>query len=198
MCLLTEAIRVEKKELVNLEYHQARFDKARRDLLGIGGHIKLADAIKLPDDITDEVYKCRIVYSDKIHSVDFNLYDKRLPATMKLVYDDEIDYSFKYENRDRLNTLLKESMADEILIVKNGMITDTSRSNVILKRRSELITPTSFLLDGTMRRFLLDKKMIYEENISVDDLFLFDKLYLINAMLDIDNQPGIPVHQIKR
>ena len=198
MCLLTEAIRVEKKELVNLKYHQARFDKARRDLLGIGGHIKLADAIKLPDDITDEVYKCRIVYSDKIHSVDFNLYDKRLPATMKLVYDDEIDYSFKYENRDRLNTLLKESMADEILIVKNGMITDTSRSNVILKRRSELITPTSFLLDGTMRRFLLDKKMIYEENISVDDLFLFDKLYLINAMLDIDIQPGIPVHQIKR
>lgn len=196
MCLLTEAIRIEKRKLFNLEYHQARFDKARLELLGLNERIKLSEAIKLPDDITDEVYKCKIIYSSKIHSIEFILYNKKLPKTIRLVHDNEIDYSYKYENRDRLKELLQNSGANEILIVKNGMITDTSRSNIVLKRKDLFITPASFLLDGTMRRFMLDKKMIQEEIITVSELHQCEKLYLINAMLDIDNQPGFPVQQI--
>jgi len=197
MCLLTEAIKVENKQLCNLEYHQARFDKARKELLGLEEKIYLAEVIKLPSDINSSVYKCKIVYSNQIHSIDFLLYDKRLPKTIKLAYDDKIDYSFKYENRDRLKNLVKVSGADEVVIVKNGMITDTSRSNIVVNKGNKYVTPTTFLLEGTMRKKMLDQNLIHEEVISVESFFTFENIFLINAMLDLENQHGFPIREIK-
>jgi 4-amino-4-deoxychorismate lyase len=198
MCLLTEAIKVENKKLNNLEYHQARVDKARRELLGLPDKIVLSEVISIPENIDESIYKCRIVYSNSIHLVEFTRYDKRLPKTMKLVYKDEIDYSFKYENRRQFKLLLDASAADEIVIVKNGLITDTSRSNIVLSNGEKFVTPKSYLLEGTKRKELLEKEIITEEEISIDGLNSYHKLFLINAMLDLNNQPGFPVKEIIR
>ena len=198
MCLLTEAIRVENKKVCNLEYHQARFDLTREKLFGLKERIILADAIQLPGDINNSSYKCKIVYSEQIHSVDFVLYEKRLPKTIRLVYDDMIDYSFKYEDRERLKNLVESSGADEVVIVKNGKITDTSRSNIVLKKGNKYITPTTYLLNGTMRKKMLVENQIYEEDVSVESLFTYEKLFLINAMLNLENQPGFPISEIKK
>ena len=181
-----------------MEYHQARFDNARNKLLGLHDSIRLEEALKIPDSIDDSIHKCRIVYSEKINSMEFTKYDKRLPNSIKLIYDDEIDYSFKYEKRERLKYLVESSGADEIVIVKNGMITDTSRSNIVLSDGNSFVTPATFLLEGTKRKELLDRKIIGEEKISVENLFLYKKLFLINAMLDLENQSGFPIIEIIR
>jgi 4-amino-4-deoxychorismate lyase len=198
MCLLTEAIRVENKKLCNLEYHQARLDKARRELLGLSDKLILADEICIPDDISDATYKCKIIYSCYLDSVEFTLYNKRLPKSIRLVNKDDINYSFKYENREIFNALLNNSGSDEVLIVRNGMITDTSRSNVVLSRGNYFVTPSTFLLEGTMRKNMLARNLILEEEISAEKLFSFERIFLINAMLDLDNQPGLPVCEIRR
>lgn len=198
MCLLTESIRVENRKLCNIKYHQRRFEKARRELLGLNDGLQLSEAIKIPNDISSATYKCRIVYKEKIESVEFTLYDKRLPNTIKLVTDDQIDYTYKYNNRERLKSLVENSNADEIVIVKNGFVTDTSRSNIVLSKGSRFVTPTTFLLEGTMRNFLLEEKIIVEEEVKAENLFEYDYLYLINAMLDLNNQPGFPVSKIER
>jgi 4-amino-4-deoxychorismate lyase len=105
-----------------------------------------------------------------------------------LVYDDEIEYSYKYENRDRLN-VLKESRqdCDEIIIVKNGCITDTSFSNLVFYDGKKYLTPAQPLLNGTKRKLLLQQNWISEATIKPEDLNNFHHCGLINAMLHKDD-----------
>ena len=88
--------------------------------------------------------------------------------------------------------------ADEILIVKNGFITDISYANIVLKHRDGLITPAHCLLKGTRRQQLLDQGVITEQAINVDDLFRAESVLIINAMLGLEDQMEIPVSQIFR
>ena len=46
---------------------------------------------------------------------------------------DTIDYTYKSAHREELNALYaQKGMADDILIVRNGYLTDTSISNIAL------------------------------------------------------------------
>jgi len=48
--------------------------------------------------------------------------------------------------------------ADEVVFIKNGMVTDCSIGNLLFFDGHEWITPYIPLLKGTQRAFLLDKK----------------------------------------
>ena len=51
--------------------------------------------------------------------------------SLKVVVDDRIDYSFKSADRSSLNRLTaQKGDCDEIIIVKNGLVTDTSFTNI--------------------------------------------------------------------
>jgi 4-amino-4-deoxychorismate lyase len=105
-----------------------------------------------------------------------------------LVYDDEIEYSYKYENRERLNELKERRQdCDEIMIVKNGCITDTSFSNLVFYDGKKYLTPAQPLLNGTKRKLLLQQGWISEATIKPEDLNNFQHCGLINAMLNKDD-----------
>ena len=113
-------------------------------------------------------------------------YQMRRVNSFKLVVCDDIEYSFKGVNRDRLNALRNmKGDADEIIIVKHGLLTDTSYSNIALFDGKEWVTPQTPLLKGTMRQSLLDQGTITERRISVEDIFLYQKIAMINAMLPL-------------
>jgi 4-amino-4-deoxychorismate lyase len=114
-----------------------------------------------------------------------------------MVVDNEIDYQFKYTDRARLEELKRRTKADEILIVKNGYITDTSFSNIIFfDWENKWVTPATPLLKGTKRKELLEKGMIHEKEIRPYDLKDFTKARLINAMLDIEDGEEIETGNI--
>ena len=99
-----------------------------------------------------------------------------------------LDYSFKYADRTEWNALLEQKTGcDDILIVKNGYITDTSFSNVVFENETGLFTPSTYLLAGTKRQSLLQKGIIKEAEISIENIGLYSKLYLINTMIDIED-----------
>ena len=109
----------------------------------------------------------------------------------------DVVYSFKFSDRSLLNTLLQEKGdCDEILIVKNGCITDTSYSNVVFSKDDQFFTPDSYLLNGTKRQQLLRERKIRETRVTVSNLHYFDKVYLINAMLNIEDSAGLSVEKI--
>jgi 4-amino-4-deoxychorismate lyase len=115
---------------------------------------------------------------------------------LKIIVDNEISYAHKFEDRHELNALYsKRELCDDILIVKQGLITDTSYANIVFKESDHWVTPTSYLLAGTMRQNLLDKKIITEDEIRVTDLARFKKFKLINAMVGFDG-PEIDVSNI--
>ena len=63
------------------------------------------------------------------------------------------DYSFKFSNRKAIDDLLKfRNGCDDILIVRNGLITDTSYSNVVFRKDNMYFTPNFPLLNGTKRQ----------------------------------------------
>lgn len=197
MCPLFETIKIENKILHNLDYHNERLNRSRKNLFGCTDIIDLNELISIPEDISDDVIKCRVVYSEEIEQIQFAQYTKRQIRTLKLVECDNIVYSYKYVDRKIFSELMDSVNTDDILIIKNGKITDTSFSNIVFFDGTKWVTPAQPLLRGTRREKLLQNNIISEEIISVRDLQRFQKATLINAMMDLDEGPMIEIANIR-
>ena len=196
MCLLFETIKVENGVFQNLHYHEARMNDARKKLLDSTDNIELEKSLSVPAGCENEIYKCRVDYDHYIHKIDFTPYKAGKINTLKLVYDDEISYQFKFTDRSRLEELKKNANADDVIIVKKGLITDTSFSNIIFLDGKKWVTPSTPLLKGTKRQELLEKEIISEQLIKPSDLKNFKKAKLINAMLDFESSTEIEIKNI--
>jgi len=181
-----ETIKSIDGKVCHIEYHQKRYTEVLNSF-GINEIKDLNEFLKPPKY---GLYRCRLVYSTtnlKNIEVTYHKYEKRKVETLKIVYDDNIEYSQKQSDRsefDRLYAL--RDICDDILIVKNKLITDTSIANIAFYDNGVWLTPKSPLLRGTTRDRLLETGKIVEADIGVDDLKRFSKVALLNAMIDFD------------
>ena len=77
------------------------------------------------------IVKCRIVYEKEIKEIVYAPYSMREIDTLRIVYSDGINYTYKSTDREELNRLyVGRGDADDVLIVRNELITDTSIANV--------------------------------------------------------------------
>jgi 4-amino-4-deoxychorismate lyase len=196
MCRLIESIKVVNWQLQNTGYHNERLNRSRKELFGIQDAADLSELILLPADLDSGTFKCRIVYSKIVHSIEFLPYIPRQINSLRLVTADDIDYSYKFQDRNCFKELMKDIAEDDILIIKNGFITDTSFSNIVFFDGLNWIMPSTYLLNGTMRKYLLDTKKIIIRDIRPDDIKSFESAKLINAMLDLENSQTIPIKNI--
>ncbi|HNW97641.1 MAG TPA: aminotransferase class IV [Bacteroidales bacterium] len=196
MYQLLETIKLEKGQVCNLRYHQRRVDDSRMILFNIKEQLDIEPAINVPLRARQGVYKCRIVYGKEINDIQYIPYLTKKIKSLQLVEDNEIDYKFKYANRECFDSLLDDCIYDEILIIRNGFITDTSFSNIIFFDGNRWYTPASPLLKGTKRQQLLDEGKIFAEEIRPSDLKHFSKAMLINSMLDFNLKRMIPICDI--
>ena len=200
MSLLYDAIKVENRQLINISFHNARVNRSRKELLGISEEVDLAEIIVLPDDLDTGKYKCRVYYDREIERVEFIKYKQRIIKQLYAVTEDTIGYGFKYSDRsaiDKLKEKYAPSDEEDILIVKNGMITDTSFSNVALFDGENWFTPVHSLLKGTHRARLLAEGKIAERKIKLSDLSNYVELRMINALMDFDSSPTFKTETIK-
>lgn len=114
-------------------------------------------------------------------------------GSLRLVDGGNIDYRYKATDRSALTALLDQRAGcDDILIVRDGKITDTSFSNVVFEDAGGgLYTPDTCLLKGTRRESLLDAGIIRECPITVDDIRRFRKVLLVNAMIGLEDGVGV-------
>lgn len=197
MSRLVESIKVLDGKLLNINQHNERMGRSLLDLFGKKSTVYLERIIDVPVSARKGVYKCRVVYDDKNTEIEFIPYIIREVRSLRIVSDNDISYSYKFTDRSDLNRLYGlRGECDDILIIKNGLVTDTSYANVILKdKNGSWFTPSSCLLKGTQRSQLLNNKSISEADISVDDLNKYSELRIINAMLGIDDSKSIPVSE---
>ena len=179
--LLLETIRIEGGKAHNLPYHQARMDRSREHLYHTFSHIDLASQIKVPDQ--EGLYRCRIVYGQEIETIEYLPYSPKAIRHLSVV-SSEIHYPHKYVDREALNALLDAHPdADEVIIVQNGLLTDTTIANIALYQEGKWYTPKTPLLEGTMRAKFLDKGLIFPKDIHVEELSDYTHVALMNAMI---------------
>jgi len=148
--------------------------------------IRLRKHIVIPTHLRKGLVKCRIVYSNDIQEITYTPYQPKSIKSLKLVEDNTIDYHCKYLDRNHINELYTQrGNCDDIIIVKNGMLTDSSYSNIALRKDGEWFTPSSYLLNGTRRQQLIDQGRIIEKEISMDEIGNYEAISLINAMMGL-------------
>lgn len=196
MSLLFETIRVVNGAFVNLAYHNARLNRSRAAIFGCTDTIDLARAVRIPQDIPRGTIRCRVDYGIEIGHVEFTPYQRRNVRSLTVVESDTIAYEHKYTDRSDIEALRRGIGTDDILIVKNGYITDTSFSNIVFQDRGRWITPSTPLLPGTARARLLLDRSIVEVEIRFADLRHFKKAALINAMTDLHEAERIAMDAI--
>ncbi len=186
MCLINETFKIFNNSVFNADYHNRRFNKARAELFSLPP-ADIRNFINTENLNPDFTYKCIIVYDNEIHDIIYELYKIKNIKSLKLIHSNDINYNYKFNNRDLINKLKdKKENCDDILIVKNGMITDTSFSNICFHDKSGWYTPSSHLLNGTTRMRLIDTGKIKEINIAESEITKFERASLINTFYDLD------------
>jgi 4-amino-4-deoxychorismate lyase len=140
----------------------------------------------LPDLEFDSKYKVRIVYDAETVNIEYSEYYIRNINSLKLIFDDNIQYKFKSEDRKALEYHFNQrGNADDILIIKNNCVTDSFYANPVFWNGKNWILPETSLLEGTKRQYLQSELGLKSQKITTDNLHTFSKISLVNSMLDI-------------
>ncbi len=196
MCLLFETINVLNGTIQNIEFHNKRLNRSRAMLFNRFDFIELQDFVVVPQEYWGGIIKCRVTYAADIDTIEYAMYEKRNILTLKSINCDSINYSYKYCDRSGIDRLFQlRGKHDDVVIVKNKRITDSSFCNLVFDDGKKLITPAMPLLTGTKRQKLLAAGIIEQDEIGLQDLKLFKTVHLINAMLDL-NECKVDINNI--
>ena len=185
MCLFIETIRIDHGKACNLSRHNRRLNDTRAHFWPESTPLQLRDHLS---SLSCEagIVKARVVYGEKgIEDVSYSPYTMRHVHSLALIQADHIDYTYKSTGREPLNRLFAlRGACDDILIVKQGLLTDTSIANIALSNGTLWYTPAHPLLKGTKRAALLEEGILQEKDIRPEDLPSFSTVRLFNAMID--------------
>jgi 4-amino-4-deoxychorismate lyase len=199
MSLLLETIKIRAGRPVNMEYHNNRVNHTRNKLFGSTEKWDLNRLIPWPDLNPDIIYRCRFLYGNEMEGAEFIPYVRRSIEKLFVVGCGDLEYSFKYADRsglEKIKTGIPVDPISDILIIKDGLITDTSFSNVVFSDGRHWYTPASPLLPGTKRAYYLDRGVIMTRDIRLSDIHQYTKLTLINAMIDLEEGDDIAIGNI--
>ncbi|MDX1941372.1 MAG: aminotransferase class IV [Saprospiraceae bacterium] len=192
-----ETIQIKNRRLCNIRYHNERLNRTRKIVYNCNDELSLEEIITIPADLDNNIYKCRVIYDININIIEFQPYQIKPIHSIQLVEDNDIDYHYKWLDRTRFAEHLAKTKADDILIIKNGYLSDTSYANVAFFNGQKWFTPATPLLAGTCRQRLLDEDKIIPEALQIKDLKHFHFIKLLNAMLDWEESPMLEISVLR-
>lgn len=196
MSQFIESIKIEDQEVFLLELHQKRVN-ATFSHFGMDNSIDLAKIIKDLKIDEDGFFKLRIVYDlNRNYKTQLIPYAVAEIDSFQLVENNTYDYAFKFEDRKEFERMKTKAKTEEIIIVKNNCITDTSYTNLLFLKDEKWYTPSTYLLNGVMRQHLLATKKIKETEITLQNIKDFTHFQLINSMNDFDDMFIYPIERI--
>lgn len=196
MSLLFESICVLNGRVFNNKWHELRYRSAYSEVFGEFPKESLLANMQIPSEFQNGKVKLKIIYAQNQKKFFFKHYKNQKIERLKIVYNDELDYSLKFIDRQILNELFSfKENCDDVLIIKNGEVTDTSYGNVIFFDGKSWITPKNPLLEGTCRARLISEGKVSEKVVRIRDLKSLKGAKVINAMRDLE-QKMIPIKNI--
>lgn len=182
--MLLETICIKNGAIQHLAFHQARLDRSRAALFDKCAPIDLAGYIHPPSG--EGTLKCRVLYEREILDINYQPYRPRSVRRLKTI-DASPDYAHKYSDREVLEDLFaRRGDADDILIVRDGLITDTSIANIAFLKKGRWYTPKRPLLRGTTRERLVRSGFLIPRDIGIEEIDTYEAFALLNAMIGFE------------
>lgn len=178
-------------EVRHLPYHQLRLNKTLQTF-GSSVTYNLKSLITPPPQ---GIYRCRFLYDASCFKVEYLSYTPKPVSTLRVIIDNEIDYPFKSTDRSKLDHLytLRQG-CDDILIVRNGYITDTAIANIALYDGIRWLTPENPLLEGTTRARLIEEGFLSPAPLRLEEIRYAQKVGIMNALIGfVEVENGIIV-----
>lgn len=200
-----ETIRLEGGRFHLLALHQARMEATVREVYGEEAAGRIGQIAEKLSDIApgSGCFKCRVVYDSEIRRVEVLPYSPRDVRSLRVVVaPGELDYHLKSCDRSELAALsAMKGNCDEVIIVRDGLITDTSYTNLVFIGEDGMYTPRRPLLRGVMRESLLEAGRIREADLRLDDIRPGNRLgiravALINALLPLGRGPEVGIGEV--
>lgn len=185
MSQFIESILIEQGEIPLLEHHQNRINTTCQAhninsivLSEICPEASLQIAAKL---------KWRIVYNSNgvIHQEVLPYFQKTIHRLIAVDIG-SFDYRYKYADRTYINTLTQYlKPGEDILMIKEDLILDTSYGNIAYYQDGVWFTPSSYLLNGCRRSFLLESGKIKEAPTTIHSLGASSHISIFNALIPL-------------
>ena len=187
----------------HLEWHQRRVDATLKHFypgsMDEDVSFKLSEILSSCTIPATDIYRCRIIYDFNSISVEFSPYEFRRVHSLRLIEAPAgYDYRYKYADRKALEDLFADrGDADDILITRDGWITDTSIANIAFRKGDRWYTPSIPLLAGTTWKRLIASGILIPRPIHHSDIHQYDAFKIFNAMNDWDKSNELPISTIK-
>ena len=108
--------------------------------------------------------------------------DRRVNSRNPLLKHKTTDYQFFQKITEYAEGL---NCYDGVILNEKGNITQTGKCNIYFKKGNSIITPPlqDGLLPGTIRRILVDSKLVKEKSIPLKAITQFEECFVSNALI---------------
>jgi len=193
---LFESIRVIEGKPLHLRDHQDRINRSCLEYYAQLPTWNIIGALEvLPAD--DAILKCRLEYNLSEYHFKCTRYQKKKITRLFLREGHELNYDLKWTDRSGINKLMDGlTFHEDILIVRDGLFTDSSYSNLAFSNGETWHTPRIPLLAGTCRSRLLENETLVEADISLSDVGRYKSIRLFNAMIPWHESIELPMSTV--
>ncbi|QGM80195.1 aminotransferase class IV family protein [Otariodibacter oris] len=192
---LFETLSIIDGKFQNLSFHQERMDNAFNAYLNEKPGINLSDIV-IPNEYQQGQFRCRIDYNAYQYEMQIYPYTPRKIQQFQCVYVENFDYSFKFTDRKRLDSLKNlQKTNQEILIINNDKVSDCTIGNLLFLKNGRWYSPTDYLLKGTQLAYLLEQSVVELVSINTKDLLEYEAVMMINALNPFDPKRAIIINK---
>lgn len=194
---LFESICVMDGEICRPEMHEERYQLSYCLHYGKAPTNALLKEIEVPHDFQKGRVKLRVMYNQNDRVYSFSNYNYQPINSLKCVDGSFVEYATKKTNRKDLeDCFAQRGSCDDVLIIKNGEITDTSYGNICFWDGSDWFTPIRPLLKGTARAHFIADGLLKEAPLRIEEIKKFRGFKIINAMGDFATAPMISIKHL--
>lgn len=189
MSRFIESVKLQDGRFSRLEYHQRRVDDTFRLFFPAVPVLDLDQLLAGMEFPAEGLFKCRIIYDEQPRELTFSPYIMRIIRTFKLVDVDLEPAVYKAESRKEIDKVFGErGDCDDVLLVRRGLLTDASYSNIALFDGETWFTPRLPVIYGTQRASLIEQGFVVQKDIPAKDINQYQKIRFFNAMIEFGEQ----------
>lgn len=179
-----ESIRLNNGVFDRITLHQERVNRIFHEFFPENEPVSIVKELSFYDFPKQGLFKVRFIFDDQCRKVEFIPYFRRNIKSLRLLETDIENRFYKLENRAEFEAAFADRKgSDDVLLVKNGLLTDISYANIALFDGEKWVTPRLPLISGVHRSELLAHGKIFENDIYVDELINYQRIIVFNAMI---------------